>query len=193
MHAAIFLDRDGVIIANRPDYVRDWSEVVFLPQVLEALAKLYDSPYKIVIITNQAGVGRGIFSKQIADEINCRLVEVIIEAGGRIDGVYMCPHRPDENCDCRKPRPGMLFQAARDFDIDLQNSILIGDNLSDLQAALAAGLKTIILVKTGLGEFSLGAIETIGIDHVLVYDSLGEAIENLGTLDEQTSITCQPR
>lgn len=152
MHPAIFLDRDGVIIENNPAYVRSWDDVIFIPNSLSALAQLRHSSYKIVIVTNQSAVGRGILSTAEAADINLRLVDKICRNGGRIDGVYMCPHAPKDSCHCRKPKPGLLLEAARELDLDLEKSILIGDAISDLQAGQAAGLKHTILVRTGRGK-----------------------------------------
>lgn len=151
MHPAIFLDRDGVIIENRDEHVLSWEEVVFIPGALEALTKLVASDYAIVIVTNQAAVGRGLISRADAHVINNRIQAEIIRAGGRLDRVYMCPHHPDEDCECRKPKPGMLLQAARELDLDLAQSWMIGDALTDLQAGQAAGVSNSLLVLTGRG------------------------------------------
>ena len=152
MHPAIFLDRDGVIIENRANYIRKWADVVFYPKALAALARMYSSPYKIIIVTNQSVVGRNIISKQAAMAINQQILKVITAAGGRIEGIYMCPHAPQDQCDCRKPNPGLLLQAAKDLDIDLQSSAMIGDAWSDLLAGQNAGVGHLILVLTGRGE-----------------------------------------
>ena len=112
MFRAIFLDRDGVLIENRSEYVREWSHVKILPGALEALSRLQD--YKIIIVTNQSAVGRGLISLEIAHEINNQLIEVIKENKGRIDGIFMCPHTPDDQCSCRKTKPGLLLQAAKE-------------------------------------------------------------------------------
>ena len=151
MIPALFLDRDGVVIKNHADYVRSWEDVVFLPQVMDDLVMAASSPYKIVIVTNQSVVGRGLISLQTAEEINSKFVRCIREAGGRIDAIYLCPHAPDDNCDCRKPKPGLLLQAAEDLSIDLAKSIIIGDAFSDLQAGKAAGIQRLVLVRTGRG------------------------------------------
>ena len=132
MKPAIFLDRDGVIIENHPDYVRSWDDVIFYPQALSALAQICQSPYAIVLITNQSAVGRGIISINMAWAINQQLVDVVQQSGGRIDGVYMCPHAPWEGCDCRKPKPGLFLQAAQELGLDLGRSLMIGDALTDL-------------------------------------------------------------
>jgi D-glycero-D-manno-heptose 1,7-bisphosphate phosphatase len=150
MRPAIFLDRDGVIIENLDGYVRSWNDVTFIPGALESLAAMAATPYAIVIATNQAGVGRGLIPLTEAEAINERLCDEIIRAGGRVDGLYMCPHRPEDECECRKPRPGMLRRAAYELALDLSRSWMIGDALTDLQAGKAAGAHT-LLVLTGRG------------------------------------------
>jgi histidinol-phosphate phosphatase family protein len=129
MRPAIFLDRDGVVIANHPDYVRSWADVSFIPRALETLATMAGSPYAIVIVTNQAGVGRGLIPLAEAVSINERVRDEIVRAGGRVDGLYLCPHTDADNCDCRKPRPGMLLRAARELRLDLSRSWMVGDAL----------------------------------------------------------------
>ena len=151
MYPAIFLDRDGVIIENRHNYVRSWADVTIYPQALEALEKLSKSNYKLVIVTNQSGIGRGLIPFEVVDEINQKLLTKIHAGGGRIDGIFMCPHAPTDNCDCRKPAPGLLLQAADALSLDLSRSYMIGDALTDLQAGLAAGVKQVRLVRTGRG------------------------------------------
>lgn len=152
MFPAVFLDRDGVIIENVDTYVRSWAEVAFLPGSLEALARLARSPYKVVIVTNQSAVGRGILRLDEAEIINSRILDAIRTAGGRVDGAYICPHGPQDHCDCRKPLPGLLRRAAADLDIDLAASIMVGDALTDLQAGQAAGVGRSFLVLTGRGR-----------------------------------------
>lgn len=147
---AIFVDRDGVINANRPDHVTRWEEFVFIPGALEALQALADQPWPVFVITNQAIIGRGIAPAAIVDDIHVRMRAMVAAAGGRIDAVYLCPHRPEDGCDCRKPRPGMLRRAAREHGLDLSRSYFIGDALSDAQAAAAAGA-TPIFVSSGRG------------------------------------------
>ena len=148
---AIFLDRDGVIIENRANYVRGWEDVAIYPQALSALRAIRDYPYRIIVVTNQSVVGRGLIPLAAAESINRRLVGRIREAGGRVDGVFMCPHAPVDACACRKPRPGLLQQAAEAHHLDLAQSIMIGDALTDLQAGRAAGVGRVALVRTGRG------------------------------------------
>lgn len=176
MQPAIFLDRDGVIIENRPEYVRSWDDVFIFPQALTALAKARELPYKIVIITNQSTIGRGSVTKTVADEINRRLLAEIERTGGRIDGVFICPHRPEDECPCRKPKPGLLYQAAQELSLDLARSFLIGDALSDLQAGIAAGIHNIALVRTGRGEFQARIPDINTMNSFPIYENLLEAI-----------------
>jgi D-glycero-D-manno-heptose 1,7-bisphosphate phosphatase len=179
MHPAIFLDRDGVIIENRANYVRRWEDVAIYGQALTALAAIHSSAYKVIVVTNQSAVGRGIISLETVGEINNRLARIIEQTGGRIDGVYVCPHAPQDRCECRKPKPGLLLEAAEAQDLDLSRSILIGDTLNDLMAGQSAGLGQTILVRTGLGaqqEFSTKAKD---LKPFLVYDTLDEALSEL--------------
>jgi D-glycero-D-manno-heptose 1,7-bisphosphate phosphatase len=179
MIPAIFLDRDGVIIANRPQYVRSWADVEIFPQAIQALKKLNGLPYKIVVVTNQAGVSRGLISLEIAEEINRRLREVIESAGGRIDGIYMCPHKPEDGCNCRKPRPGLIEQAARELSLDLADSLMIGDMYSDLLAGQAAGIPRLALVRTGLGARQLEDPPAERLGPFEVFEQLSEALAAL--------------
>ena len=179
MQPAIFLDRDGVIIDNRADYVRSWDDVEIFSQALEAIAALQGSPYKIIIVTNQSPIGRGILTYQQVDQINQRLLKVIGAAGGTVDGLYLCPHKPEDGCNCRKPQPGMLLRAAREHKIDLEGSIMIGDAFTDLQAGLAAGVKRVALVRTGRGADQEKSVNAAGMPPFATYDTLSQAIFDL--------------
>lgn len=153
LRPALFLDRDGVLIENRPRYVRSLAEAVLLPGAVAALAEFARSApdWLIVIVSNQAGIGHGLVSRAVVDEINAWIAAQLHAAGGRLDAIYLCPHRPDENCACRKPKPGLLLQAAAELGIDRAASLLVGDSATDVQAALAAGVRP-IFVQTGLPE-----------------------------------------
>ena len=179
MYPAIFIDRDGVIVENRPDYIRNWSDVLIYPQALQALYHINNSPYKIVIITNQSAIGRGIISMNSAEEINLRLLEEIKTHGGRIDRIYMCPHSPQDECSCRKPAPGLFLQAAEELCIDLPRSVMIGDAWSDLLAGQAAGVQKLVLVKTGRGKEQLLTPPPSGLISYLLYNNLYEVIHDL--------------
>ncbi len=148
---AIFIDRDGVINRDRPDYVKSWAEFEFLPGVLNALRRLSVSPYTIVIVSNQSAIGRGLVTEETVEEIHFNMIQVIRKSGGRLDSIYFCPHTPDDGCDCRKPYPGLLLRAADDLNLDLPKSWFIGDSLRDLEAAIAVGVHP-VLVRTGHGN-----------------------------------------
>jgi D-glycero-D-manno-heptose 1,7-bisphosphate phosphatase len=175
----VFLDRDGVIVENRSDYIRTWDDVQFYPGVLQALQRLSSTKYKIVIVSNQSAVGRGIISLEDALKINDRIVETIKHAGGRVDDSYICPHTPLDDCDCRKPQPGLLHQAARTLAINVPKSVLIGDALSDLQAGKQAGVGEVMLVTTGRGEIQSKLPEAKQIGPFKVFKDLSQAINQI--------------
>lgn len=156
LRPALFLDRDGVIIENRDDYVRNWADVAFIPAAIEALRVIAPLDVAVVVVTNQACVGKGIITLDEAEAINTRIVREVNAQGGRIDVAYLCPHRPDELCVCRKPRPDMLLHAAREHDLKLSQSFMIGDAITDMQAAQAAGVSS-VLVRTGRGAREFAA------------------------------------
>jgi len=151
----VFLDRDGVINRSPPNmgYVRRWSEFSFIPNARKAIRELTQSGYRIIVVTNQAGIGRGLFSEENLTDIHARMVSEIVETGGRIDAVYYCPHHPNAGCECRKPKPGMLTRAGREHNIELSSAYLIGDSTTDIEAGQRAGTQT-SLVLTGLGQES---------------------------------------
>jgi D-glycero-D-manno-heptose 1,7-bisphosphate phosphatase len=173
---AVFLDRDGVICEHRPDYVKSWDEFQFLPGSLEALNELSVFEGPIIVVSNQSCVGRGLVPEDIVRDINSRMVDHIKRSGGRIDDVYFCPHRPEEGCSCRKPATGMLENAAVRYSLDLKNSWMVGDNITDIQMGKSAGCHT-ILVRTGLGETFVKDIYTDGADDPFVYTDLQEAVK----------------
>ena len=138
---AIILDRDGVFNEKSPraQYVRNWSEWKWLPGVKESLRKLNEAGFKIIVVSNQAGINRGAMTEKDLSDIHMKMVAEVEQSGGRIDAIYFCPHDWDEGCECRKPKPGMLFQAQHDFNLDLSRTVFIGDDERDAQAAEAAG------------------------------------------------------
>jgi D-glycero-D-manno-heptose 1,7-bisphosphate phosphatase len=173
---ALFLDRDGVINENRAEYVRSWSDVSLYPQALRALALVRDWPYKIIVVTNQSAVGRGIISLAQAEAINEGIVTAVAQHGGRIDAAYLCPHAPAANCDCRKPRPGLLLRAAREHGIEIGRSFMIGDALTDLEAGTAAGVAQTILLQTGRGQAQLQLPRAASLPPFTVCADLYEAV-----------------
>ncbi len=142
----IFLDRDGVINANRDDHVKSWHEFRFLPGALEGLRLLTEHGYRIFIVTNQAAINRGLIARATLEEIHQRMVRTAAAYGARIAGIRCCPHRPDEACACRKPQPGMLLDLAAAYSIDLGQTYLVGDAHSDIAAGQAAGCRTVLVL-----------------------------------------------
>jgi D-glycero-D-manno-heptose 1,7-bisphosphate phosphatase len=154
---AVFLDRDGTLIRDR-DYLKDPDQVVLEQGAAAAVARLNRSGFAVVLVTNQSGVARGTFSEEDVSAVHNRLESLLEAEGARLDGVYYCPHYPEgvveeyrQSCSCRKPASGMLLQAAEDLGIRLEASYMIGDKLTDTEAARSEGL-TGILVRTGYGE-----------------------------------------
>jgi D-glycero-D-manno-heptose 1,7-bisphosphate phosphatase len=176
---ALFLDRDGVINENRASYVRSWADVELLPQALRALALVRDWPYKIIVVTNQSAVGRGIISLAQAEAINAGIVTAVTQHGGRIDAAYLCPHAPSANCNCRKPRPGMLLRAAQEHGIEIGRSVMIGDALTDLQAGQGAGVAQTILLRTGRGQAQLQLPQAAGLYPFTICDDLYQAVQTI--------------
>lgn len=147
---AVFVDRDGVICENRADYVKSWTEFAFIPGSIEALASLSNAGMRVFIVTNQSAVGRGHISRRQLDVIHEKMLDVLAGAGAKIEGILVCPHHPDDRCDCRKPKPGLLTDAALRFKVSLDGSVMVGDHRDDIEAGAAAGCET-VLVKTGRG------------------------------------------
>jgi histidinol-phosphate phosphatase family protein len=141
---AVFLDRDGVVNKKMPrgEYVRKWSEFEFLRGVKEALRILTKNGFEIYIISNQAGIGRGVMQEGDVLEIHNNMEKELFAAGSKISGIYYCPHKAEDDCQCRKPKPGMLFEAALEYLIDLPRATFIGDDERDVQAGVAAGCRT---------------------------------------------------
>jgi D-glycero-D-manno-heptose 1,7-bisphosphate phosphatase len=175
MRPAIFLDRDGVINRNRLDHVKSWAEFEFLPGVLDAVRRLAQLEWPVVVISNQAIVGRGLVSRQTMDEISEQMTSVVWSVGGRIDRVFYCPHRPEEHCECRKPRPGLLLNAASEMGLDLTRSFFVGDAESDVRAAQAAGCRP-VLVKTGRGFGQMARLRQSNVVGYYLADDLAEAV-----------------
>lgn len=146
-HPAVFFDRDGVLIYDS-GYLSSPNQVKLLPDAPALLKRIRDLGFRVIVITNQSGIGRGLFTHGQAAAVADRLTEVLAEQGASVDATYFCPHSPDDNCDCRKPKPGMLQRAARELNIDLSGSFMIGDRLSDCEAAQAAGCQPILLAET---------------------------------------------
>jgi D-glycero-D-manno-heptose 1,7-bisphosphate phosphatase len=189
-HPAIFLDRDGVINANRADYVKHWAEFSFLPGTLAALRELATLGWRTVIITNQSAIGRGLVPQASVEQIHRQMIDAIHKAGGEIHGLFYCPHHPEDGCDCRKPKPGLLLQARAHLQIDLARSIFVGDAVSDLHAAQAVGCLP-ILVKSGRGQDQLELWPQEKQHEILVAEDLADAVTQILLLTHRdaTSLT----
>ena len=173
----IVLDRDGVINYDSDNYIKTPAEWRPIPGSLEAIAQLNQLGYRVVIATNQSGIARGMYSTQQLYSIHDKMQQAVRDAGGEIDGIFYCPHGPDDDCECRKPRPGMLRQIEAAFDIALQDCVYVGDSLRDLQAARAVGARP-VLVRTGYGEDTLAALPEEFSD-VEVFADLAEFVAGL--------------
>jgi D-sedoheptulose 7-phosphate isomerase len=150
---AVFVDRDGVINANRNGHVRSWEDFEVLPGALDALALLAGSGRRVFVVTNQSMVGRGLASRDALLQVHTRLAELVSENGGSIEAALTCPHVPDDACGCRKPEPGMLLGAADRFGVALDESVMIGDHFSDLEAAERAGCASILVLSGRVQTF----------------------------------------
>ena len=149
----IVLDRDGVINRDSKSFIKSPDEWIALPGSLEAIQQLNEAGFKVIVATNQSGVGRGLFSPETLEKIHARMLKTVAAAGGYIDAIYFCPHDPEANCDCRKPKPGLLRQISQQYDRTAAELIVVGDSLRDLEAAWAFGA-TAILVRTGNGRIT---------------------------------------
>jgi histidinol-phosphate phosphatase family protein len=144
LQKAVFLDRDGTI-ARDVHYCRRVEDFEILPRVPQAIRLLNQEGYKVVVITNQSGIARGYFSEATLSLIHRKMITTLEQGGARIDAVYICPHHPDEGCDCRKPSPTLVIRAGADIGIALDQSYMIGDDPKDVKAGRAAGCRTILL------------------------------------------------
>lgn len=167
----IILDRDGVINYDSEEYIKTPEEWIPIPGSLESIADLSRAGHGVVVASNQSGVGRGYYTLATLEKIHQKMQQAIESAGGHLLGIYFCPHTPDDHCECRKPKPGLLLAIKKDYPTAFQfdNVILVGDSLRDIQAAQAAGCKA-VLVKTGNGKAAVARGE--GLENVPVYDDL---------------------
>ena len=147
MARAVFFDRDGTIARDVP-YCRRVEDFEIMPQVPEAIRLLNDAGFKVAVVTNQSGIARGYFTEQTLSLIHEKMRRELARWGAHVDAIYVCPHHPDQECGCRKPKPALLVQAAKDMGIALQLSYMVGDDAKDVGAGRAAGCRT-VLVTTG--------------------------------------------
>jgi len=176
----IILDRDGVINQESDVYVKSADEWIPIPGSLEAIARLSKAGYSVYVATNQAGIGRGVFTLKILEEIHNKMHHEINVLGGSLEEIFFCPHSPEENCDCRKPKPGLLFLVANACNSDLKGVPFVGDSLRDIQAALVAGASP-ILVRTGFGEITKDLSDFP--DNIPIFTDLAAYVEDLLSYD----------
>lgn len=174
MAKAVFIDRDGVINQDLGSYVAKPEDFLFIDRAVEALKKLHDSEYKVIVLTNQGGIGKGIYTEKDLEKVHKRMHRLLAEEGIKLDGLYYCPHHPDAGCGCRKPRLGLVEQAVKDHGIDLANSFFIGDKTSDVKAGKDAGCKT-FLVETGY----FGSDKLYDVKPDFVVSNLLEAVNTI--------------
>lgn len=170
----VILDRDGVINQETDDIIANPDDWVPIDGSLEAIARLSRSGYQVAVATNQSGVAREILSLDQLYAVHQKMHEMVRQAGGQIDVVVFCPHSDANECDCRKPAPGMLYDISERLGIPLDAIPLIGDSLKDMQAAMAAAMQP-VLVKTGMGQTTLD--NNKGLEHIPAYDDLASFVE----------------
>ncbi len=173
----VILDRDGVINVDGDPIIRSPEEWQPLPGSLEAIARLTQAGYQIAVATNQSGIARNILTVDTLHEIHSKMHQCVREAGGEIDVVFFCPHSDANECECRKPMPGMLYQIQERLGVDLATVAVVGDSLRDMQAAMAADARP-VLVKTGKGEKTL---EKHRLKHIPFFDDLAAFVDDLLT------------
>jgi D-glycero-D-manno-heptose 1,7-bisphosphate phosphatase len=169
----VILDRDGVINVDSDQFIKSPEEWKPIPGSLEGIARLNHAGYRVVVASNQSGIGRGLFDMAALNAINEKMYKALAQTGGRIDALFYCPHPAEANCMCRKPKPGMFEDIARRFNVSLAGVPCIGDSLRDIQAASAAGAQP-MLVLTGKGTKTEAAGGLPG--NTSVYQDLAEAV-----------------
>lgn len=180
----VILDRDGVINQDSPQFIKSPDEWKPIPGSLEAIALLNQSGYRVALATNQSGIGRGLFDMATLNAIHDKMHRALAQLGGRIDALFYCPHAADSNCNCRKPKPGMIEDIGRRFAIDLEGVPSVGDSLRDLQAGVPFGLQP-ILVRTGKGEATLKSGELP--EGTWICDDLAQAVQRIIAQDKQAA------
>lgn len=164
----LILDRDGVINLDSDDYIKTLDEWIPIPSSIEAIARLSQAGWTVAVATNQSGIARGYYDLAVLEAMHARLRELVAEQGGEVGLIVYCPHGPDDGCDCRKPKPGMLRQIGEHYGVDLSGIWFVGDSIGDLEAARAVDCQP-VLVKTGKGVRTLGKPLPEG---TLIFDDL---------------------
>jgi D-glycero-D-manno-heptose 1,7-bisphosphate phosphatase len=147
----VFLDRDGVINFDSSNYIKSWSEFKFIPRSIEAIKELTLKGFNVIVITNQSVINRKMVSGKGLEHIHASMKNEVKSGAGLIKDIFFCPHIPEDDCDCRKPRPGLIFNAQKAYSIDLKDAVMVGDSAKDIECARNAGCGNAVLVKTGNG------------------------------------------
>ncbi|MEM7292459.1 MAG: D-glycero-beta-D-manno-heptose 1,7-bisphosphate 7-phosphatase [Pseudomonadota bacterium] len=171
----VILDRDGVINQDSADFIKSADEWIPIDGSLEAIAQLNQAGYQVVVVSNQSGIARGLFTLEDLHDMHNKMDSLLSPLGGRVDAVLFCPHGPDDGCPCRKPAPGMLLQVADRLGIDLRTTPFVGDSHVDIQAATLAGAQP-KLVRTGKGEDTLRTLDPLP-QGVEVFANLAEFVD----------------
>ena len=169
----IILDRDGVINRDSRSFVKSVDEWLPLPGSIDAIANLSNAGFTVAVASNQSGIARGLFDDRALGAMHRKLQELVVAAGGLVEHIVVCPHGPDDGCDCRKPEPGLLHRLGAHFDTSLAGAPTVGDSLRDLQAAKAVGARP-ILVRTGNGQLTSESLPA-GLEDIEIYDDLAAA------------------
>ncbi len=175
LQRVIFLDRDGVINRDSSDYIKNWDEFEFLPGSLEAIRRLSQAGYCLIVVTNQSIINRGWVPLRVLEHTHQQLRSSVEQAGGRIHDIFFCPHRPDEDCDCRKPKPGMILNAGRRYHIDVSDTVMVGDSAKDILCGRNANCGRTILVQTGNGTEAAKELAAKGVQPDITATDLLEA------------------
>ncbi|SRR5690625_4410374 len=176
--AIVVLDRDGVINHDSDNYIKTVEEWQPIPGAIEAMATLFKAGHRLFVSTNQSGIGRGYYTAETLHAMHEKMLDLLHQAGGKVEGIYYCPHHPDEGCQCRKPLPGMLDTLMKEHQLTLERSFFVGDSLRDLEAGLARGCQP-ILVKTGKGKRTLEKGLPPHLSHTLIFDDLAQFAHHL--------------
>ena len=174
----LILDRDGVINNESSAFIKSPEEWIPIAGSLEAIARACTSGFRVVVVSNQSGLARGLFNIGDLNRIHKRMLSEVSRVGGHIEAIFFCPHAPEADCQCRKPRPGLFYDLQQRLGVDLSSTIVIGDRASDLDAAAAVGAQK-ILVKTGHGQSTLSNLKNLA--DVIVCDNLSDAVDYLAT------------
>jgi D-glycero-D-manno-heptose 1,7-bisphosphate phosphatase len=177
LRKVIFLDRDGTINIDSPNYIKNWEEFEFLPRSLNAIKELTLNGFATLVITNQSAVARKLISLHELEQIHTRMRHMVQSNGGKIKDVFYCPHMPDDGCDCRKPQPGLIHQAQKKYHIDLSAAIIVGDSDRDIVCGRNAGCGRAVMVKTGNSKKAQRLLAEKGIAPDFVAEDLYEAAQ----------------